>query len=1062
VSRRIELVNRGDFETLFLEELLWDRPDQEPLDIEVESTTYQLRQIAGYAGLRVWLCGEVPHRRTQRLIDKELRKQSTERLLIFADAELQEWRWLQSPDPEGAGQPRLVTHQHRVGSLNAALDQRLEMISVGFNDDVSLIGMLRRMRRAFDAEQVTRRFYTAFIEKQRALSAAIEGIELEADRDWYAALTMNRLMFIYFLQRKGFMDDDLNYLRARLERLQSRAEQRETFYSFYKNFLVPLFHQGLGAKTPEYDDPEVESLIGDVRYVNGGIFAVHELESANDIDISDAIFERIFDLFDGYQWHLDDRVGGNPNEINPDVLGYIFEQFINQKQMGAYYTKEDVTHFMTSSTVLPVVLSRIEALGVDVWSHVAADPERYIWDGMTYGYEGAFPEAIEAERATHARPSWLEAAPDGIALPGESWWDVDFRRRELEQLLGRLRAGEVTNVDDAVTENIDLETLAVDVIDSIKDPVIVYDVWTLLSDLRIVDPTCGSGAFLFAALKVLMPLYEAVLDAASASGGGTHDRLDALLAEIERHPTAEYFLLKHASLSNLYGVDIMKEAVEVARLRLFLKLISAVEEKGKLEPLPDLEFNIKPGNILVGALRPDEIKQTSEDLFGGLEADRVEDSARRISSAFTAFREAQEHDDDEATRALRSQLQDLLEEVRADVNQQYYSAQKRELSFRNWVDSHHPFHWFIEFPEVFDRGGFDVVIGNPPYIAKNKVKDYSYGGFRTTGLPDIYAPCTERAAQITNGDGRFSLIIPISATFSDDYLELRKVLRERFGTLWVSNFSRNPAALFNAGIGVRSTIVVGSADAAHRRVLVTKTHRWYDAYRPALFETLRYVALPPAVETRHGWVRLPSKDFGTLLQRVTEAKMSMASLDRPRTGSHTVGFKQTALYWLAVFLIDPPAYELDGRPTVQTKIGRLSFESERMALLALAIFASKFAFVWWYATGDDFDVTSGGLKSTPVDPTKFSESAQASLVASAKDLLADFPNHVLFTPYAKKWMGTYVLSEMRDITDRIDEVIAEQLGLTELLPALEHAYACVYKPTGDRPGTLRRDPFSEG
>lgn len=235
---------------------------------------------------------------------------------------------------------------------------------------------------------------------------------------------------------------------------------------------------------------------------------------------------------------------------------------------------------------------------------------------------------------------------------------------------------------------------------------------------------------------------------------------------------------------------------------------------------------------------------------------------------------------------------------------------------------------------------------------------------------------------------------------------------------------------------------------------MTKTHRWYDAYRPALFETLRYVALPRKVEARHGWVRLPSNEFGTLIQRVTEVKMSMASLDRPRTGSHTVGFKQTTLYWLAVFLTDPPAYELDGRPAVQTRIGRLSFETERAALLALAIFASKFAFVWWYVTGDDFDVTSGGLKSTPIDPTKFSESAQAALVESAKALLVDFPNHVLFTPYEKKWMGTFVLSEMRDITDRIDKVIAEELGFTELLHALEHAYACVYKPTGDRPGTL--------
>lgn len=73
-----------------------------------------------------------------------------------------------------------------------------------------------------------------------------------------------------------------------------------------------------------------------------------------------------------------------------------------------------------------------------------------------------------------------------------------------------------------------------------------------MTELRIVDPTCGSGAFLFAALKVLLPLYSAVLDAAHAVSGA-HAGLMALLADIEKHPNVDYFLLKHASLANLYG-----------------------------------------------------------------------------------------------------------------------------------------------------------------------------------------------------------------------------------------------------------------------------------------------------------------------------------------------------------------------------------------------------------------------------------------------------------------------------------------------------------------------------
>lgn len=111
------------------------------------------------------------------------------------------------------------------------------------------------------------------------------------------------------------------------------------------------------------------------------------------------------------------------------------------------------------------------------------------------------------------------------------------------------------------------------------------------------------------------------------------------------------------------------------------------------------------------------------------------------------------------------------------------------------------------------------------------------------------------------------------------------------------------------------------------------------------------------------------------------------------------------------------------------------------------------------ATSDDFHLTVEGLGATPLNPTKFSPETRQVLVNAADELIADLPNHLMFTKYAGKWMGNYVLSEMRDITDKIDVAIAKELGVTDLLPALEHAYFCVYKPTGERPGTLREIPF---
>ncbi len=308
-----------------------------------------------------------------------------------------------------------------------------------------------------------------------------------------------------------------------------------------------------------------------------------------------------------------------------------------------------------------------------------------------------------------------------------------------------------------------------------------------------------------------------------------------------------------------------------------------------------------------------------------------------------------------------------------------------------------------------------------------------------------------------SADGRFALIVPISAEFGDDFRTLREHLGRRFANLWVSAFSRNPAALFSAGLGVRSTIIVGAGGEAGG-VRATKTHRWYDAYRPALFETLEYVHLSRATAWG-GWPRPTGEGLLDLFDGLLKSPGSVANAIRP-SGAASVGFKSTALYWLSVFLDDPPSYNLDGGPTPQTKIGRLRFASQRDARLALGLLATKASFVWWYCTGDDFDVTGEGLKSFPINPLALSPETQQTILRAVDDLIADFPNHVAFTKYAGKWMGNFVHSEMRDITDRIDAALTAELGYSALLPALEHAYHCVYKPTGDRPGTLRHDPFA--
>ena len=182
---------------------------------------------------------------------------------------------------------------------------------------------------------------------------------------------------------------------------------KDRFQSFYRLFLLRLFHQGLGQ--PEADrSPELAALLGRVPYLNGGLFDVHDLERDNpEIQIPDAAFEQIFDFFDAYQWHLDDRPLHEDKEINPDVLGYIFEKYINQKQMGAYYTKEDITGYISRNAIIPFLFEQAKkhcpiafTPGGGVWRLLSDNPDRYFYEAVRHGvtYDIHRREALTGER----------------------------------------------------------------------------------------------------------------------------------------------------------------------------------------------------------------------------------------------------------------------------------------------------------------------------------------------------------------------------------------------------------------------------------------------------------------------------------------------------------------------------------------------------------------------------------------------------------------------------------------------------------------------------------------
>lgn len=1030
-------LDEADFHGLFLG-LGWDNPpDTGP--VEIDDTGLTARRVAAKKGVAVWLviCDAPPHGQEKRRVSIILRRHSQlGRLVLFDTPDEVLFLW---PEQTPSGSDRIVEHLYRKGSGGGdAVLQRLERVRFTLAEQAKLTPLIvrDRVRRSFNVEKVTKSFYQEFQKHHTSLAASIEGIERAEDRRWYASVLLNRLMFIYFIQRKGFMDSDLHYLRNRLRRIreQSSSEQPNAFYC---EFLLPLFHQGLGQPNPEFDDAAVGCLIGRLPYVNGGLFEIHKLEEQYEIAVKDESFERIFKFFDKWRWHLDESSTGADNEISPEILGFIFEQYVNKKDTGTYYTKPDVTRYMATSTIIPALVDRLAAAGLDdpsvLLPRSGAD---YVHTSLGYGINEPLP------------PGSLDpqAKPDpvlGIALDGERWCDVFHRRQQYEQLIDKMSSTEESwTIDDAVTHNLDLSTLMIDYLSLLNTYDECRTAFDVLRSLTICDPTVGSGAFLLAALDILDPLYTTVLETARYLDSKDivvprereREREFDFLADASAHTSERYWLLRVACLNNLYGVDILAEAAEIAKLRLFLKLIAQLDDISQVEPLPDLDFNIRYGNLLVGIADPEDAnRRFGENQLAFANLNDAQVAAELAASAYTEFIEEQATDTGgQADPVAKAKLQTKIDKAADLADTILHEARNEQISLETWKQSHQPFHWFAEFPAVWLQKGFDVVIGNPPYIGiRGKRKndfDYTWQGFITENCPDLYAVCMERASSLLNDQGRFAMIVMHSIYFGRYYSPLRQSISDKFRALWISAYSRQPAGLFSPSAAVRNAIVIGSNSSDTPFKVTTGLQRWTSLFRPTLFERFIYIPSSKLIDkSLETWGMFGDPLIISGFKALCKKGKRIADSWRPK-GS-PLGFKATALYQLSPYIDEPPAFDKYGAPAPQTRGEWMYFRSDEERDIAFLITAGRWMFLWWLALGDDIDVTKQVLGSFPAHLLSLSRDSR--LIGLAQYLREESPDHLFWVRKAGRRVGNYDLRKCRHITDAADWILAQAWGFTK-------------------------------
>ncbi|MGB4116915.1 MAG: Eco57I restriction-modification methylase domain-containing protein [Polaromonas sp.] len=1094
-------IKRFQFKQLF-NELGWDLPtQQQPFSVAVGIDTWLLDVVAVKKGVQVLHCrpdakGNPPDYASRQKIERKVTPEVREHLIVFTDAAqtTQVWQWVSRLQGKTAQYREVV---FRKGETPELLTQKLSRLHFTLDEEelLTVLGVTQRMDDAAPREKVTKKFYGDFEKQRKAFAEFINGIPATSeDQRWYTAVLIDRLMFLWFLQEKGFLDGKKDYLQSRLTaHLAAPADA-----TFYKSFLAPLFFRGFAEERTAANRASIEAAFGNVPYLNGGLFAEHQLEQKyrGALDVADAAFIKLFAFFDEWEWHLDERPlktgkdGGK--EINPDVLGYIFEKFVNQKQMGAYYTKEDITDYIGKNTIIPCLLAKVraehpKAFDDLVWPLLQQSGDAYIYPAMLKGVDAAYPPDItdgldtEAPDLLARRKPWNKRADDAVSLPTEIWRETIARHQRTREVRAKITAGELKDVGDLITYNLDIRQFAQDLIERCTDVALLKSFWFALAGrlprksnekfrhgLSVLDPTCGSGAFLFAALNILKPLYDATLHTLQAvrsdaliAGEASHPEKWAEVDEILKRFAAsasgrhqDYAVIKHIIVNNLYGVDIEEQATEIAKLRLFLKLVALLEPGDDIEPLPDIDFNIRHGNTLVGYATADE---TEKAVKGAKQVNMFSDAWEDIRIRLTAVEQQYNHFQIQQVQrgghvapsdkqALVDTLAELEEMLNYHLAREYGVNTTKTADYEKWKLSHQPFHWYVDFYPLMASGGFDAIIGNPPYIAASKVRsNYDVKNYETKEASDIYAWCLERAGHILSKYGATGMIVPLSLSFSRDFSALRQYLYQSYHLNYFSSYAKRPSMLFD-GVQIRCTVHIGLRQTTSRSPAAsytTRIHRWYAGSRDTLFSCLRY-----ANYTALAWPSfIPKAGAENLLNSLGTRQdlQTLGSMVSSQITQHKLLYKKSGYNWLTFCKDIPPCFDVDGESITQNEFGEIYFRDAEALNLAYLLLNGKFQYLYWSIVGDDFHLASWMFKSFPINFSTISAEDKEALHSLAQNLDLEIFSTLSFMTMHGKKLGNFNLSKVRHLTDVSDTLFSTYLGGIQIWSELELLYAQTFK-----------------
>jgi len=504
----------------------------------------------------------------------------------------------------------------------------------------------------------------------------------------------------------------------------------------------------------------------------------------------------------------------------------------------------------------------------------------------------------------------------------------------------------------------------------------------------------------------------------------------------------------------------MDEAVEICKLRLFLKLVAQVERVENIEPLPDIDFNIRAGNTLVGFATYDEVKRVVTKEPSGqrkMQFDnpmqRIDEKAQDVDRLFALFRQQQTELGGEVTTADKQELKKRLKVLEEELNRylaseygisqnNFKSKQSYGKKFSEWLTSHKPFHWFIEFHAIMKNGGFDVIIGNPPYVEYSKVKkEYTIHGYQTEDCGNLYAYAIERSYEILKNKSRFGMIVQLPLVCTDRMKPLQRECLGKSLAIWFANFDDRPARLFEGLEHIRATIVTAKRGKENHKVFSTNYNRWYSEIRTALFESIFYEEIASFL-TEGSIPKIGSIYAKSIMERLATFDnlgnflISQDGGGRFQACPYHVYFHNAPQYWIRAMDFAPYfCNERDGEQ-ISGHVKSLNIKAKIDASVIVAILNSSLFYWWFILFSNCRDLISREIENFPIGLDQMSETIKQELPKLSKELMTDFKVHKKRKECQYRATGKVVYDEFypkysKPIIDEIDRVLARHYGFTD-------------------------------